>query len=230
MSAPTPGDRQQPDERDLIRRARAGSLPAFDQVMRLYEHRVLGFLLRRCASRQDAEDLVQETFLRAWQRLHLYDERWAFSTWLLTVAARLCATHHRRRRDPRAAAPAADLAATDTAPDEAVALREAGQHVWRLADQVLTEEQRIALWLRYADDMPIKDIARVLGRTSVATRVLLFRARAALAAHMPETDAEQDAPADRRPAAAPKAQTPRVLTPQPGEPAALALANNSGAF
>jgi RNA polymerase sigma-70 factor (ECF subfamily) len=208
-------------DRDVIRRARAGSLPAFDEVMRRYEQRVLGFLLRRCSSRQDAEDHVQETFQRARHWLHLYDHRWALSTWILTVAARLCATHHRRRRDERSTAGIAERAASTAPPDESAARDEEGRNIWRLADQILTEEQRLALWLRYADDMPIKHIGQVIGKSTVATRVLLFRARAALASHMDDDAQGALAPAetpqtvvtrDVLPARTPKAPPSRLET------------------
>ena len=194
------------DERDLIRRARSGSLPAYDEVMRRYERRVFGLLLRRCPSRHDAEDLVQETFLRAWQRLHLYDDRWPFSTWILTIAARLATTQHRRGRREHAGERVADLAGAALEEAERREAREEGRRIWRLADRVLSEEQRMAMWLRYADDMPVKNIARILGKTAVATRVLLFRARAALAAHAPD---DRRADADMEGAAA-RAEPPVV--------------------
>lgn len=212
-------------ERALIRRACAGSLPAFDELMRLFEPRVFAFLLRRCSSRQDAEDLVQETFLRAWQRLHLYNDRWAFSTWILTIAARLSATHHRRRRDERPGSVTPEPAAGDARPDDAVGAHESRQSLWSLADRVLSEEQRLALWLRYSDDMPIKDIGRVLGKSAVATRVLLFRARAVLASHMSED--EQAQAAQSTPRGAPRAEA-QVIHANNARRAGLALADVPG--
>ena len=49
--------------------------------------------------------------------------------------------------------------------------------IWRTAERVLGAEAYRALWLRYADEMPVRDVARVLGRTVVSTKVMLFRAR-----------------------------------------------------
>ncbi|MCH8914201.1 MAG: sigma-70 region 4 domain-containing protein, partial [Planctomycetes bacterium] len=49
--------------------------------------------------------------------------------------------------------------------------------IWDLADRVLGQTQREALWLRYAEAMPIRDVAKVLGRSPVTLRVMLFRAR-----------------------------------------------------
>ena len=61
--------------------------------------------------------------------------------------------------------------------------------LWDLAARVLSEEQRDALWLRYAEDLPPLEIARVLDRRPSTVRVLLFRARARLAEHLPAPDA-----------------------------------------
>lgn len=162
----------------LAVRAAEGSLEAFGELVRRFEVRLFNFLLRRTASRADAEDLTQEAFIRAWERIHRYEAKWRFSTWLFTIAARLAVSHHRKRRptlrwvgDEEESPPAPER-------DEEIA---SGARLWALAGRVLTPEQHTGLWLRYAEDMSIEEIAVVLRKSGVGVRVMLFRARQVLA-------------------------------------------------
>lgn len=178
------------DVRALALRAQRGERDAFADLVRRFEAPLYRFLWIRLGSAQDAEELCQETFLRAWTRLETYQPRWQFSTWLFTVARRLAASHR------RAAAPAASDTALEhtvsaaAGPGEAAGLREESTRVWQIAAQVLTPDQRSALWLRYGEELSIEEIAHSLGRRPVAVRVMLFRARERLAQRLaPREDA-----------------------------------------
>ena len=76
------------DELQLIAAAKAGSAEAFCSLARSYRERLLRFLLTRCASYADAEDVLQDTLIAAFRYLHSYDARWRFSTWLYRIAIR----------------------------------------------------------------------------------------------------------------------------------------------
>ncbi|MHC4801600.1 MAG: RNA polymerase sigma factor, partial [Planctomycetota bacterium] len=185
----------------LVTRAQSGSLPCFAELVRRFEGRLLNFVLRRTRSIPDAEDLVQEAFLRAWQRIDQYNPRWQFSTWLYTIAHRLAIAHTQRNRREAAPACLECVASADRDPSRPVADREQCRHIWDLADRILSEAQRSALWLSYAEGLGTKEIARVLGKSQVGVRVTLFRAREALADHLR---------ADRAPR--PAAKTKQQLT------------------
>ena len=75
-------------ELQLIDAAKAGSADAFADLARLYRERLLRFLLTRCASLADAEDVLQDTLINAYRYIHSYDSRWRFSTWLYRIAIR----------------------------------------------------------------------------------------------------------------------------------------------
>ncbi len=168
---------------ELVSRAQGGSVPCFAELVKRFEGRLLNFLRRKTGSTHDAEDLAQEAFVRAWQRFEQYDPRWQFSTWLFTIAHRLAITH-RRRHVVATFCDTLELAAVDRDdPARLLADREQGGQLWETADRILTETQRTALWLRYAEDLSNTDIAAITGRSRVSVRVTLFRAREALAAH-----------------------------------------------
>ena len=129
-----------------------------------------------------------------------YDPAYRFSTWLYTSANRLAIDSFRKgavARDRTAAPSGGDI------PDPAVGLEaEAGETgVWAAARTLGADRYR-ALWLRYGEDMTIEEIAAVLGRTRLAVRVLLHRARTSLVgrlgpgsgcAERPRTESARDA-------------------------------------
>ena len=175
---------QLPDEA-LASRAQSGSSPCFVELIGRFESRIYNFILRRVCAPADAEDLTQETFLLAWRNLARYRPTNRFSTWLFTIASRLAidslraAARSRRKLEDRAYL--VQAIANDPVHDDTS--HHAGSELWALAARVLSSEQHAALWLRYAEDMPIPHIAIALGRTRISVRVMLHRARETLAAH-----------------------------------------------
>jgi len=175
----------------LVDRAKAGSMNAFGELVARYQDRLLNFLRHRSASLEDAEDTTQETFIRAWRRLHQYDNRWQFSTWLFTIGARLAANRAKQRRTLPLHEPASDHARQN--PAEAAGNAELSRNLWTFAQRHLSEAERETLWLRYVEDLAAADIARVLGRTTVGVRVLMHRARRKLARAIEPADARTHA-------------------------------------
>jgi len=84
-------------EAQLVERAKAQDEAAFEQIMSLYADRLYNYILRMVGNATDAEDLVQETFLRAYQGLPNFDGRASLGTWLYRIATNLCIDHQRRR-------------------------------------------------------------------------------------------------------------------------------------
>jgi RNA polymerase sigma-70 factor (ECF subfamily) len=172
-----PASQRTPEQ--LAARAAEGSLEAFGELVKRFEVRLFNFLLRRTGSRSDAEDLTQETFIRAWEKIHRYEPKWRFSTWLFTIGARLAVSHHRKRRPSLRWIEEEETESTPL--HEREDDRNSGAKLWALAGRVLTPEQHTALWLRYAEDMSIDEIAAVLKKSLVGVRVMLFRTRQVLA-------------------------------------------------
>lgn len=202
LTPEVPLDGLTPEE--LAVRSQHGSVEAYARLVAIFEARLFNFLLRKVGNRVDAEDLTQEAFLRAWRRIGSYRSRWKFSTWLYTIASRLAISHARQRGSGRVVR-IADEDQRET-PREAVV--EDRAWVWRLVDEVLTEEQRTAVWLRYVEDMGIGEIAAVMGKSHVGVRVMLFRARSVLAEQMESSEGKRGGGAE---AAANVVTTGRVV-------------------
>lgn len=173
-------DQQQlPCDEDLARRTQAGSLTAFDELIVRYHRRIYAFVAQSCAGASDASQITQDTFVKAFQAIGTFDPRRSFAAWLFTIARRKAIDHHRAAR-PIADTPLPDLA-DGIDPAEQLARQEERQTLWDSARRLLPEAQFHALWLKYAEDMSVATIAQILHKTQTHVKVLLFRARRALA-------------------------------------------------
>jgi len=169
-------------DEELARDARAGSRRSFEELASRYKRRLFVYLRPRLGSDEDAEDMVQDTFLKIYRSIDRYDPAYRFSTWLYTSASRLAIDSFRKNavaRDQALASSGTDI------PDQAAGREfEAGAAgVWDTARTLGTARYRV-LWLRYGEDMTIEEIAAVLGRSRLAVRVLLHRARTSLAGRL----------------------------------------------
>lgn len=167
------------DEARLIADAQAGSVNAFTELVAAYKVRLLRFLLTRSSSYADAEDALQDTFINAYRYLDSYDSRWRFSTWLYRIALRNVA------KQPTIAGEHVDeLADYDNDPVRACIAESERENLWLCARRLLTDEVYTAMWLRYVEDMSIRDVAGALERSSAWTKVNLLRARKILDAEL----------------------------------------------
>jgi len=190
-----------PSNEDLAARAQHGCMPSFEELLRRFQVPLLHFL-RRAGPEYDAEDVLQETFLRAYSRLNRYRPQWRFSTWLFTIARRTSINYHRRPQ------PAADddlmrrVVSPTAGPEQYLVDAESRQYLWSAAARILREEELTALWLHYVEAMPVAEIAAVLDRSSVAVKTMMFRARKKLLPLVGDLEPEGRSARPARPAAA----------------------------
>jgi RNA polymerase sigma-70 factor, ECF subfamily len=170
--------RLESDEK-LVSLALAGSDSAFGELVERYQGRLLRFLVARSSCREDAEDALQDAFVNAFRYLESFDRRWRFSTWLYRIAGRTATRVAARRRDTGDAG--RDHAAD---PLEACIAASRRENLWLTAKRQLSAEAFDAMWLRYAEDMPVSEVARAMARPETWTKVVLLRARRRLAKAM----------------------------------------------
>jgi RNA polymerase sigma-70 factor (ECF subfamily) len=190
-------------EPELVLRSRAGSLPAFDELVCRYEGRLYRFVNQLCRNASDASDIVQETFLRAFHAIGQMDPKRPFAPWLFTIARRKCIDHFRAAL-PVSAGDVPESLDSQT-PASTLEDTESCQNLWDWARAHLPASQFELLWLRYGEDLEIAEIAKVTGRTRTSVKVLLFRARRILtqrlarSAPMPWEDSQAKRPDLRNP-------------------------------
>ena len=86
-------------DEELIRRFQAGDETAFEEIVNRYKNRLMNFAYRFVLDREEAEDIVQDTFLKVYQNRYAYKEIAKFSTWIYTITANLAKTILRKRRN-----------------------------------------------------------------------------------------------------------------------------------
>lgn len=165
-----------PTPEQLARLAQAGCPHSFESLVRHFQVPLLHFLRRQTQDAGDAEDLLQETFLRCHRSLKRYDPGRSFGTWLFTIAYRLTVAHHRSRNLRRKPLEWATGTLPET-PDGIASRREERQILWDTARRHLSADQFTSLWFHYAHDMPVAEIARIMKRTQANVKILLFRGR-----------------------------------------------------
>jgi len=173
---------------ELARRSQQGCRESFAELVERYGISLLKFLRYKTNNLQDAEDLVQEAFVRAYENIHRYKDSCKFSTWLFTIAARLAYSHFRRSRSCRTLG---EIESEDLQPGQMIVEQESHECLWAMARD-LSKNQYQALWLKYAQDMSIKEIAMVLRKSQVNVKVLLYRARINMAKRLQNADVENE--------------------------------------
>jgi len=166
---------------DLARLAQSGEVSAFEALVDLYGPRLLRYIRRRVGNLHTAEDLLQDTFVKAFGALSRYDPARSLTTWLFTIATRVAISHGRRRFEVSVAEPQEFGMVETSAPDERMMRTEARRGLWDRAKAALPETQFVSLWLKYAEDMSVTQIAEIIGASAGNVKVLLHRARRKLA-------------------------------------------------
>jgi RNA polymerase sigma-70 factor, ECF subfamily len=171
-------------DEQLALRAQSGCTASFEQLVRNYQVPLLRFLQKRCRTKEDAEDVLQNSFLQAYRAIGRYDATWPFRTWIYTLTHRLAISHARKTPPKFDTHTMQALAATPATPSDTIEREESQHNIWHTARAVLTEEQFTAIFLQYIEEMPTQQIAAVLNRTWVSTKTLLHRARKKLLVHL----------------------------------------------
>lgn len=162
---------------ELVQQAGRGDEFAFRLLTERHSARAYRFA-RRMLGTGDAEDIVQEAFLRVWREAPRWQPRAQFSTWLRRIVYHLCIDH---LRSTKRSGGEVEEDIADTRPNaEQAAAQSQMQQQMRSAVAALPEAQRAAIALYYDDDMPQAEIAEILGLSIGAVEGLLFRARRSL--------------------------------------------------
>ena len=176
-------DRQ--NDPDTIRRAKAGDERAFGSLVDQYHARCVRFAQQMLLSTEDAEEAVQDAFVRVYDALPRFDVTLRFEPWLFRILANRCRTMRVRRRRHDAL-----VVFSDSAPDIAVSAQgddAAREELWLLLD-ALPVEQREAFLLHHVEGMSYEDMATVTGAGVSALKMRVKRACDVLRARMLEAN------------------------------------------
>jgi RNA polymerase sigma-70 factor (ECF subfamily) len=172
-------------DRSLVERIKGGDVAAFERLFARHHQRIYRFASRMCRHAQDAEDILQETFLAAFRHLKTFHGKSRFTTWLYTIAANSC------RRTRRHSGETTTIGETDGAerhvpvddwtrrPDIQAMHRDTRRAI-EDAVAALPKDQRLVLVLRDMEGLPAEDVGRIVGASVAAVKSRLHRARLAV--------------------------------------------------
>ena len=177
-------------EEQLIRRAQQGDNGAFEALLLLHQKKVYNLCLRMSANPDDALDLSQEAFLRAWRSLGQYQFEASFSTWLFRLTSNICIDFLRRKKRRQETSltesyddsdEGAELSVPDAqpGPEQQAMTNETKIELARAMEQ-LSPEHREILQLRVIEDLQYEQIADILGVRVGTVKSRLARARLSL--------------------------------------------------
>jgi RNA polymerase sigma-70 factor (ECF subfamily) len=175
-----------PSDVELVMAYRAGDTQAFEELHRRYVASIYRLVRRKLGDALLAEDIAQETFMKALRMMDRVDDSFNFGGWVHTVARNLCFDELRRRqRDLRAEGVdddegelLANLPSTSRSfdPAQVQESNEVRRQIWKVS-QRLPEKYRLVLTLRELQDLSYRQIARSLKMSESAVETLLYRAR-----------------------------------------------------
>jgi len=171
----------------FVTKARLGDADAFRALVERHSRPLFRLAFRMTGNQHDAEDVVQESFLRAYRQLGKFDERASFGTWLYRIATNcsLDVMRSRKRRAKQEAGPEAagsemedpilSLPSGDPTPERVAMSGEVRERVAEAMNE-LSASERTAFVLRHFEGMLMEDISRVLGCQPGAAKHSVFRA------------------------------------------------------
>src|SRR6478672_4759067 len=191
------------DQRLLVAAAQAGDERAFRRLVEPYRYALEVHCYRMLGSTQDAEDLAQETLLRAWRALERFEPRAQFQTWLYRIATNACLDElERRPRRPEPIDPYPDRPSDVTAspiydPAARYAIREGMELALLRAIQELPGRQRSVLIFRDVLGWTAPEVAEVLESSVASVNSALQRARATVDKRLPAVAPADSGPEER---------------------------------
>lgn len=169
---------------ELVQQTLCGQQSAYNLLVKRYQRQVYNFVYRMLGNAEDAGDLTQDTFLRAYSALRTFRQDASFLTWLFKIASNLCIDLLRSRKSKGAISldleaeegrePAANPRTSD--PEEA-AMRGALQDIVQRAVLNLPERYRVVIVMRHLQGMSVEEIASSLEMPSGTVKTHLFRGR-----------------------------------------------------
>jgi RNA polymerase sigma-70 factor (ECF subfamily) len=171
------------DDEMLVAQFKSGSQKAFDELMKRYERRIFGYLLRSVRNYEDAEELTLEVFFKAYRALNSWEPKAKFSTWLYTIASNLSIDYHRSKsRQPVFTFEDEDvietrLVATDISsnPEKQLEDKERGRIIREAVDELSSKQKAVFMLTRY-EGLQIKEVAATLGMAEGTVKIHLHRA------------------------------------------------------
>lgn len=159
----------------LIRLSQGGDQNAFHELVQKYDARIMALALQLLKNKEDAEDIYQEVFLKAWRNLHTFEFKSDFYTWLYRIASNTCFSYQSGKARHHLENLSLEEGYHDVYKEESPDRSEEQERIIAMVDD-LPVKQRTVFVLRHYEGHKIKDIASLLGLTTGTVKRYLHRA------------------------------------------------------
>ncbi len=180
-------------EKRLVERAKRGDREAFAELIEMYKDKIYQLAYRMVGNRQEAEDIAQETFLRVFANLQMYDSSYKFSTWIYRIATNLCIDRGRKKKADFSLDEEAEgttgldwhsrLSSQEKSPEDQLVTKELQETVQE-ALSGLAPKYRSIMILRYIEDLSLQEISEILKLPVTTIKTRIHRGREALRAKL----------------------------------------------
>ena len=179
---------------EIIERCRRGETGAFRAVVQTFQPMIYSLSVKMLADEEEAKDIVQDTFIKAWQSISSFDGRYSFSTWLYTIASRLCIDRIRKLHFSEPLSD--DIAvfegyASDSNPHRQLESSEWVSVVKVLAGK-LSNKQRLVFTLSQLEGLDTEEITRITGMDATQIKSNLSLARKSVRQQLIKLGYEKD--------------------------------------
>ncbi len=168
---------EQKDDIYYIEKVKSGETNAFSYIVEKYKEIVFSIALKVLKNREDAEELAQESFIKAYNSLHTFKGNAKFSTWLYRITYNSCISEIRKRKMNFAST--SEIEIKDESEElnlDGIPAENRAQVIKQALDQLPEDEYTLVL-LYYFEEQSIEDIGKVTGLSESNTKVKLYRAR-----------------------------------------------------
>ncbi|TYQ15061.1 UNVERIFIED_CONTAM: RNA polymerase sigma-70 factor (ECF subfamily) [Acetivibrio alkalicellulosi] len=166
----------------LITNILNGNMDSFSTLVFRYENRIYKFLIKLTSCREDAEEIMQDVFIRVYNYLYRYDSKWSFSTWIYSIAFNSFKDYYKKKRklsSKKYDYQTGDYLETCSYMEEDYETKELYAEVVKLINS-LKYDQKTALILKHIQGFSYNEIAKILGVSSDNARMKVLRAKKAI--------------------------------------------------
>ncbi|MBR6755354.1 MAG: sigma-70 family RNA polymerase sigma factor [Peptococcaceae bacterium] len=174
-------------ESELIKKAKKGDIAAFEELVRLHEKKVYTIAYKYMGNYEDAGDITQETFIKAYQVIETFRGEASFGTWVYRIAANKALDELRKRKkfqitsleeeiELEAGSVSKEIAAEDVTPEEYYLQQETGQYLQQLLNE-MREEYKVVIIMREVEGRTYEEMAKALDCSLGTVKSRLSRAR-----------------------------------------------------
>jgi len=172
----------EPEDEELVTRSQQGDMDAFECLVSRYQPRVQRFMENQITNREDAKDMTQLTFIKAYGSLERFRNGCCFSPWIFTIARRQSIDFLRSLGADKNDSTRYDFSnlETDQDPSKLLSSAEHCEQIWNWVKSLVDQRSYHILWLKVQEEMSIKEISQVMGMSRSHIKVLLYRTRKTL--------------------------------------------------